>query len=71
MKVDIAQFGQLRGQVRPLFQDLLVNTFAPGVDHTVEINHGADLEVIEISVLYRKRQPDCFSLLFLIGHSIV
>ena len=71
MKVGIAQLTEARGQLCTLFEHFFVNALASGVNHTIEIDHGANLETIEVSSAHRKLQTDCFSLFSAIGHSTV
>ena len=71
MKIGVTQLGEALGQLCTFLEHLFIDALATGINHAVEINHGADFETVEIPVSNRQFQTDCFSLYSGIGHSIV
>ncbi len=69
MKIGVAEFTHVRGDIDALFEHLLVNTLARGVNHAIEVHHAADFEPGEILGTNRYLQPDCFTLFLLLGHA--
>ena len=60
MEVDVRDRLQRHWRRRAFDQQLVVETFAAGIEHAVEIDHVADLQIAEILDLDRHLQPDFF-----------
>ena len=48
MKIHVAQRGQIQRNSDAFFKDSLVDAFAAGIDHAIQVDDGADFEVLDI-----------------------
>ena len=71
MEIRVTHRRQVQRQWVTIGDDALVDAFPTGVDHTVQVDHGADLEIGQVFVPDGDVQPDCLESAGWLCHSTV